>query len=100
MDQAKSFIRTMWPVVVGYLAGLLVTWAGHSMGVTIDSNVAFGIVTTVLVGIIYGGGRWLETRRSPFAQHLGRVLLSFGLDLGQPTYKPAPPAADPPYFRA
>lgn len=93
MDQIKSYIRTMWPVVVGYLAGLLVTWVGQKLGVTVDTNVAFGIVTTILVGIVYGAGRWLETRSNAFAQGVGRWLLSLGLDLGTPTYQP--PAPEP-----
>lgn len=94
-DQLKAFIRTMWPVIVGGLTGLLVTWIGDKIGIEVDSNVVMVAVTTVLVGIIYGLGRWLEKRDNAFLAGLGRWLVSLGMDLGQPTYVKADAAAKP-----
>ena len=90
-DQVTSWIRTVWPGVVAYVTALLVTWIGQHVGITVNTNVVFGLVSLALLGIVYGFGRWLEGRSSPAAQRLGRGLLSLGLDLGQPTYKPPTP---------
>lgn len=90
-DQLKSYVRTYWPLIVGTVAGLIAAALAKYVGIEIDSNLAFGVTSVVMVGVVYAGGRWLETRKSSFARAVGRFLLSLGLDTGQPTY-PSPPA--------
>lgn len=85
-DQLKATIRTVWPAFVGYLTGLLVTFLADKAGVEVSSTVVAGAVTVVLVGLIYGLGRWLEKQTNPTLKWLGHALVSMGMDLGQPTY--------------
>lgn len=90
VDQLKAFVRTIWPAIVAQIAALIVTYLGDKMGIEVNSNAVFGVVTVVLLAAIYGAGRWLEKRDNAYAAGLGRWLVSLGMDLGQPTYVKQP----------
>jgi hypothetical protein len=89
-DQLASYVRTIWPMLVGTVAGLLVAWLAKLAGIQIDSNLAFGATSAVMIAFVYGAGRLLETRHSPLARAAGRWILALGLKVGPPTYLRAP----------
>lgn len=99
-DQLKAFARTIWPVIVGQVVALIVTFLGDKVGIEVNSTAVFAGVSVVLVAIVYGLGRWLEKRDSALAAGVGRWLVSLGMDLGQPVYvKPSearPTSGTPP----
>lgn len=102
-DWAAARIRTVWPMVVGYVAARLIvvgapvaTWLERNLGLQVtEPQVAVG-VGIILGYLVYEAGRWLERRRGTgwrarFARGAGRWLLSLGLPTGQPTYLPQRP---------
>lgn len=89
-DRLKAMIRTVWPAVVATLAALVATQLGEHLGIKVDSVQVFGLVSLVLLAVIYGLGGWLERQTSPPLRTVGRWLISVGMDLGTPAYaKPA-----------
>lgn len=90
-DGLKSHIRTWWPIALGQLATMLVTFLATKVGVEISGEVAYALVSAVVTALVYSLGRFLETRKSSFAQGVGKFILSLGLDVGQPVYEPKPP---------
>lgn len=95
-DKARSYVRTLWPVLLGHLAA----WLADRLGVLgVDSATAALLVGTIASMLVYAAGRELERvkrsgRVGDAARWLGRLLLSLGLDTGQPVYggPPAHPA--------
>ncbi|NUT31518.1 MAG: hypothetical protein HOV79_00435 [Hamadaea sp.] len=89
-DQLASYVRTLWPTLVGIVTGVIVAALAKHLGIEIDSTVAMGATSAVMIALVYGLGRWLEMRRSPLARSAGRWLLSLGLRVGPPTYQDRP----------
>ena len=98
-DQIAGRIRTWWPIFLGHIAAVLVSYVLTKTGIHVDSAVAFEVLGFLLGGAVYELGRWLEKQPSPAFQRVGRFVLSLGLDVGAPTYygrdvKPIPPTND------
>lgn len=92
-DVLRSHIRTWVPIGVGFLATILVDWVARKFGIRIEGELAYSMLYAGTTAAVYSLGRWLETRRWAPARGMGRMLLSLGLNVGQPVYKPtaAPP---------
>jgi hypothetical protein len=93
-DKARSYVRTLWPVLLGHVAA----WLADRLGVLgMDSATAVLLVGSVATALVYVLGRELERvkrtgRLGDVARWSGRFLLSLGLDVGQPIYaSPARP---------
>lgn len=89
-DKWASYIRTWWPLFLGHVAALLVTWVAARFGVEIDGALAFEAVGFAASAIVYWLGRKLENSGNSILAAVGRFILSLGLVPAQPTY--APPA--------
>lgn len=90
-DRLASYVRTLWPLVLGHLAAILIAAVARATGVELHSAVALELVSLVASGAVYGSGRWLESRvgehlAARAARWLGRMVLSIGLTTGAPTY--------------
>jgi hypothetical protein len=101
-DKARSYVRTLWPVLIGHLAA----WLADRLGVLgVDSTTAALLVGSIATMLVYGLGRELERVKRPdrigtFARAVGRLLLSVGVDTGQPIYAgPVHRAASAPRVR-
>ncbi|MEV7263962.1 hypothetical protein AB0N38_10465 [Micromonospora aurantiaca] len=102
-DWLAARIRTAWPMLLGYLAVQLLQlgapvagWLHSALGITLTAQQVAAVLGLVLGYGIYEAGRWLEARSGPgqlsrVARAAGRLLLSLGLDTGQPVYG-LPPA--------
>lgn len=90
-DRARQLFRTIYPIFLGALASLLVTAAARWAGVELDSQLAQLIVTGLTISALYWLGSRLEKSDNSIAAWLGRLLISFGMDLGTPTYTPPDP---------
>ncbi|QOC89889.1 hypothetical protein [Micromonospora craniellae] len=98
-DRLTAYVRTYWPLALGHLTAAIVAFVATRFGVVIDSIVVYEIIAVVLTGLVYATGKTLEERTGDgrlarVARALGRILLSFGLDTGQPTYGQPPAEAD------
>jgi hypothetical protein len=92
-DKARSYVRTLWPVLLGHLAAWIVVKT-TPFGFHVDTAQTVTIIGFVLAALVYGLGRELERtagsgRAAAGARWVGRFLLSLGLDVGQPLYPPA-----------
>lgn len=92
-DSAAAWLRTVWPVLVGHVAGWLVAWLAARTGVRVDEGWMVEALGLAGTAVVYGAGRWLEARRGPgvvavAARWLGRLLLSAGVATGRPVYIP------------
>lgn len=85
-DSLKAMIRTVWPAVVAWIAAQIVTVLADKAGVSVDGTAVAAVVFAALLAAIYGAGRALEKSSVPAVAWLGRLLVSLGMDLGQPTY--------------
>ncbi len=97
-DKLASRLRTMWPVLLGYLAAQLLVvvapitgWLHTALGVDITEQQAATLLGVMLAWLIWELGRWLEDRRGDgwptrIARAVGRWLLALGLNTGQPHY--------------
>jgi hypothetical protein len=91
-DKARSYVRTLWPVLLGHLAAWAVVQLAP-FGVEVNSAQVVTVLGFVLAGLVYVAGRELERvsgsgRIATGARWAGRFLLSLGLDIGQPLYPP------------
>ena len=91
-DRAASYIRTMWPIVLGHAAALLVTYLATKFGIHVDGALAFEAVGMVASALVYWLGRNLENSRIELLRGAGHFILSLGLATTQPTYATAPAA--------
>ena len=91
-DRLASYIRTWWPMFLGHVAALVVTFVAKRFGIEIDGVLAFEAVGFVASALVYWLGRRLENSSLPFLKTVGKLILSLGLDVPQPTYVPPPPA--------
>jgi len=87
-DGLKSHIRTLWPILLGYLSALLASYVASKLGIQLNGEIAFTLVGAVMSGLVYSLGRFLETRRWSWARRLGAFMLSLGLVPDKPTYPP------------
>ncbi len=97
-DQLAARIRTLWPMLLGYLAAQLLhlgapvaAWTHTALGITVTEQQVAAVLGLVLGYGVYETGRWLEHRTGTgrtarTARVLGRLLLSLGLPTGPPTY--------------
>ncbi|MFG2059655.1 hypothetical protein ACGFI9_37155 [Micromonospora sp. NPDC048930] len=97
-DKWSARIRTLWPMLLGYLAAQLLdvgapvaAWAHTTLGVTVTEQQVAAALGVVLGYAVYEAGRWLERRAgtgrlAEAARLVGRLLLSLGLTTGQPVY--------------
>jgi hypothetical protein len=98
-DQAAARLRTIWPMLVGHAAALLLVHAAPALD-TVEKTTGYRPSTatvTLVVGmllgwIVYETGRILEAvtgegRAARIARAAGRWILSVGIPTGQPTYK-------------
>lgn len=72
-----SILRT----VVTYIVALLLGWAAK-IGLGLDSNAVFVIITAIIGFVYYAAARFIEQKWPG----LGRLLISFGLSRKEPVY--------------
>lgn len=89
-DRAASYIRTMWPIILGHAAAILVTFLATKFGVHVDGALAFEAVGMVASALVYWLGRNLENSSITLLRGVGHFILSLGLATAQPTYATAP----------
>lgn len=94
-DGLKSHIRTYWPIALGYLSTIVVVPLAAKLGLNISGEAAYALTGAVMSLVVYSLGRWLETRDAPMLRGIGRLLLSLGLNVGQPSYEPPPVRPSP-----
>lgn len=92
-DYLKSIFRTAVPAGLAILASMLMTALVRWAGVEISGELALGIVSGLAITLIVAIGRALERSTSGPVAWVGRLLLSLGIDLGQPVYVKADPDA-------
>ncbi len=93
-DLVIARIRTWWPVFLGHLVALLVTWLASTVGIHVDSAIAFEALGAAASLGVWELGRWLEhPDNPPWMTKAGSWLLALGAAVGPPTYQPPP--ADP-----
>jgi hypothetical protein len=93
-DRLAAWVRTLWPLAIGHIAA----WALlrlNTLGVPADQTLVVEVVAVVATAVVYGAGRWLETRTGEgraarVARGLGRWVLSLGLETGPPVYPNRP----------
>jgi len=97
-DVLAARIRTLWPMLLGYLAARLLVigaplaaWLHDVTGLEVTEPQVAAALGIVLGYLIYEAGRWLERRAgegrvAEVARLAGRLLLSLGLSTGQPVY--------------
>lgn len=90
-DRWSSYIRTMWPLFLGHLAALLVSFVATRFGYELDGALAFEAVGFAAAALVYWVGRQLENSSVPVLKTLGKFVMSLGLTIPQPTYVPPPP---------
>ena len=102
-DRLAAWIRTVWPMLLGYLAAwllaqswapTLVSWLAAA-GVDVTEAGVVHLLGWLLGAAVYSAGRWLERRAGGrrlhrLARAVGRFILSIGLPTGQPAYSPPP----------
>lgn len=97
-DPLAARVRTVWPMLLGYLAARLLVlgapvadWLRDALGVEVTQPQVAAALGIILGWIIYEAGRWLEKRAGDsgparLARKLAQLLLSLGLVTGQPVY--------------
>lgn len=99
-DATRAFIRTIWPMILGALAAMLVTAAARWLGYDLDSGLALSLVTVAAGAVIYKLGHVLERSDVALLRGIGHFLLSLGADLGQPVYIKPDPESSSTRFRS
>jgi hypothetical protein len=96
-DQLAARIRTVWPLVLGHVAAVIVAWVFAKTGVQLDGVVVLELLSFVASWLIWEAGTWLQVQANPVLQGAGRWLVAAGQDIGKPTYPELPPgpAGDP-----
>jgi hypothetical protein len=97
-DRLAARLRTVWPMLLGYLAARLLVigapvadWLRDTTGLEATEPQVAAALGIVLGYGVYEAGRWLERRTgtgqaAQLARGLGRLVLSLGLPTGQPVY--------------
>jgi hypothetical protein len=90
-NAAKSYLRTLWPVALGWTATVITLTAGK-VGLPISEGLALGAAGYILTAAPYVLARLLERVKGERWHHrlsrwAARWVLSVGMDTGQPVYR-------------
>lgn len=98
-DRSAAYVRTLWPMLVGHVAGVVLAWL-QPLGLPDEPTLAVLVVegiALVMSGLVYGAGHELEQLAgkawwAKLGRGVGRFLLSLGLAEARPPIYDYPPA--------